>query len=155
MIRAIVKAPDPLLGRVSGPFIWGVHDPVLVDLVDTLQANAAIGLAAVQIGEPVRALVFKPSPHAIQIMVNPRVVSVMGSDAQKEWCLSYPWLNGVRVNRPYSGVVEWEDGPSQPMRAEFFGLPFRCILHELDHLNGVTIDTHRRANAEIHQKEPT
>jgi peptide deformylase len=146
MRRSIVKAPDKRLFMVSRPFDWDTDMPVLQDLADSFDTAVARGLAAPQIGHNVRAFIFKPDKESPVIMVNPVIIKQSGIfSTLDERCLSYPWLSGIPVSRAMSGSVQWEEGLLSDAQRSFNGWDFRCILHEIDHCDGITIDTHRRA----------
>jgi peptide deformylase len=143
---SIVKAPDNRLFQVSRPFDWILDMAVLRDLVDSFDTAVARGLSAPQIGHNVRAFIFKPDGKNPVIMVNPVILRESGIfSTLDEGCLSYPGLPSVAICRPMSGSVQWEESPSQTVSRSFRGWDFRCILHEIDHLNGITIDTYRKA----------
>jgi peptide deformylase len=93
-----------------------------------------VGLAAPQIGELVRIAVVDctdhpraEDPNGLMVLVNPRIDTASGSELGREGCLSIPELTG-NVRRPTRIEV-----------AGFTSVGFeaRCILHELDHLDGV------------------
>jgi peptide deformylase len=97
-----------------------------------------VGLAAPQIGEPVRVAVVDCSehpravdPNGLMVLVNPRVTWSEGSELGREGCLSIPDLTG-NVRRATAITVE-----AGPLAVESTGFEARCIQHELDHLDGV------------------
>jgi peptide deformylase len=105
-----------------------------------------IGLAAIQVGEPLRMLVLdlakEDEPKAPQIFVNPEIVE--GSDERsiyEEGCLSIPDYY-AEVERPAKVRVKYidRDGKAQEVAAE--GLLATCLQHEIDHLNGVLFIDH-------------
>ena len=105
-----------------------------------------IGLAAIQIGEPVRMLVIDlakedetPAPH---VFINPEILSSADTrSVYEEGCLSIPDYY-AEVERPASVRVKYldRDGKLQEMEAE--GLMATCLQHEIDHLNGVLFIDH-------------
>lgn len=143
MIRSIIKGPDPLLATVSRPVEPGnpEHQAILQDLADTFaDTPRSLGLSAVQIGQPIRAFVMRWGDGIMQFL-NPVVAwsSVLNQGAGEE-CMSYPWLSPVNVIRPREIVLSCEG--QQVIHME--GLEARIALHEIDHLNGITIDILRR-----------
>ena len=71
------------------------------------------------------------------MLINPEVVATSGSlDTYEEGCLSIP---GVYLNvvRPSQVDIKYRDEQGRPQRRKADGLMARCILHEMDHLNGV------------------
>ena len=147
-IRPILTVPDPILKLVSKP-VDAVTDEtrkLMDDMLETMYAAPGIGLAAVQIGEPVRVIVMdlarEDEPKAPRYFVNPEILETNDElQAYEEGCLSVPDYYD-EVERPkrvrlrylnYNGeqVEEWADG----MYAV-------CIQHEMDHLQGTLFIDH-------------
>ena len=147
-IKPILKYNAPELRQVCPPFDWNNPEHVagLQDLHDTLadaQGGRALGLAANQIGLMARAFAFRMGGQ-IEIAVNPKVY---GTDptmvTEEESCLSFPNLK-AKVQRPASGRVIYETGPIEHRFVSLTGWEFRCFQHEMDHLQGITLDILRR-----------
>ena len=147
-IKPLVILPDPVLRQVSRP-VERVDDALrrlADDMLETMYAAPGIGLAAVQIGEPVRLLVIDlakegepPAPH---VFINPEVLErADGRSTYEEGCLSIPDYY-AEVERPASVRVEYldRDGRRQEIVAE--GLMAPCLQHEIDHLDGVLFIDH-------------
>ena len=110
-------------------------------MIDFMVAHKGIGLAANQVGITKRVFTMGsnniegfPFPFAA---FNPKIVSAgVNEELAEEGCLSYPdlWL---KVKRPITVVVEYQDSDSNTHTVEMSGLIARCFQHELDHLNGV------------------
>ena len=147
-LKPLIILPDPVLRQVSNP-VERVDDAVrklASDMLDTMYDAPGIGLAAIQVGEPLRLLVIDlakegedPAPH---VFINPEIVAT--SDARsvyEEGCLSIPDYY-AEVERPASVRVKYldRDGKLQEMEAE--GLMATCLQHEIDHLNGVLFIDH-------------
>ena len=139
-VRAVITYPDPILKQVAAPAQMSEVDRLVTDLVDTMRANErCVGLAAPQIGVPARVAVVDVTghphakdPHGLIVMVNPRVIEVSeGSKVSREGCLSLPDLT-ANVRRPRRAVIETGSG-----EIEVRGIEARCLLHELDHLEGI------------------
>ena len=147
-LREILVVPDPVLKQVSTP-VEVVDDELralMDDMLETMYAAPGIGLAAVQIGEPVRMLVIDlakdPEPKAPQFYINPEVVwSSEERSVYEEGCLSIPDYY-ADVERPASVKVRHLDldGKEHEITAE--GLLATCLQHEIDHLNGVLFIDH-------------
>lgn len=140
--REILKYPDTRL-EVSCRPVDSFDDDLRAlarDMLDTMRANAGIGLAAPQIGEDVQLTVVDLSggtdPEQQMVLVNPRVVEEEGEERDEEGCLSFPELILV-VPRPARVVVEARDLEGEPLRIQAEGLLARCLHHEIDHLQGV------------------
>lgn len=141
-VRDIRLLGDPILRRECDP-VDAVDDEVralIRDLEETMYDADGIGLAAPQVGVPLRVFVYDvrdpDDPRAAGTLVNPRVVSTEGIERDTEGCLSVPGLQEV-VERPARVVVEGLDGEGQDVRIEADGLLARCLQHERDHLDGV------------------
>ncbi|MCL7958948.1 MAG: peptide deformylase [marine benthic group bacterium] len=108
------------------------------DLLETMYAEDGIGLAAPQIGVPLRVFVYDVREDEIApgVLVNPRIVEATGKQKEVEGCLSIPGLDEV-VERSGQVVVEGLDRDGEPVRIEATGLLSRCLQHENDHLDGV------------------
>lgn len=145
MIMPILKGPDPRLLQVSRAVDLATNAAALNDLRETfVECPDARGLAAVQIGHLIRAFIMRRDRGRVDLFVNPSIISSSAqASAEREECLSYPWLK-VPVVRPVSGNVEWTDEFGSRHSGLLQGWDFRCFLHELDHLNGITIDLIRR-----------
>lgn len=141
MIRPIVRYGTPGLQAPSRPvetFDAALHT-LLDDMIDTMYAAPGIGLAAPQIGVPLRVCVIdlsvgKKGGQLIEL-VNPEFLERDGLQLEEEGCLSVPGLQAT-VPRPAKAVVQGADRHGQPVRIEGTGLLARALQHELDHLDG-------------------
>jgi peptide deformylase len=137
LIREVLLHPHPLLTRRAEP----ATDPgaVIADLLDTMRAfGHCVGIAAPQIGEPVRVAVVDctghrkaPDAHGELILVNPVIVAAEGSEVGREGCLSIPDLT-ADVRRATEIEVDAEG-----LHLEAEGFEARVIQHEIDHLDGL------------------
>jgi peptide deformylase len=104
-----------------------------------MYAAPGIGLAATQIGVPLRIFVADVSggrnPADLLIFVNPELLEVSGTQYEDEGCLSVPGFNAT-VGRPARAVVRGLDRDGEPHTVEGTGLLARCFQHEMDHLDG-------------------
>ncbi len=105
------------------------------DLKDTVRAENGAGLAAPQIGVPVRAVVVDVEEGLFE-MVNPVILFRKGEQTGPEGCLSVKGKQGT-VTRPMKIKAEYRDrfGRKHKLTAE--GFFARAVCHELDHLDGV------------------
>lgn len=143
MLMTIRKYGDSVLRRKAEPVT--VFDAALAklaaDMAETMYAAPGIGLAAPQVGVGKRLITVDVSHDeahdGLHKMVNPRVLEVSPeTDRQDEGCLSVPDFYEPVV-RPLRIRVAFQDlqGTEHTMDAE--GLLARCILHEIDHLEGI------------------
>ena len=140
-VRPVLRVPHPDLKRVARDVGGDESERVAADLLDTMRSfPRCVGIAAPQIGELVRLVVVDvsqhpkapASQHGLLVLANPRLVASEGAEVAREGCLSIPDLT-ANVRRATNIRVE-ADG-RDPFDAE--GFEARCILHELDHLDGV------------------
>jgi peptide deformylase len=110
------------------------------DMIETMYAAPGIGLAATQIGVPLRVFVVDTSVGrdrtALITMVNPTFVTREGMQLEEEGCLSVPGFNATVV-RPARAVLKGVDRDGAECTAEGTGLLARAFQHEMDHLDGV------------------
>jgi peptide deformylase len=134
-LRHIITLPDPKLRLHSAPL--GQVD----DTVETMHDAPGIGLAAIQIAEPVRAVVIdvakKDEPPQPQVFVNPEIVWLADERAvYEEGCLSIPEYY-EEVERPAKARVRFLDRDGRPQEIVVEGLMATALQHEIDHLDGV------------------
>ncbi len=139
-VREIRMLGDPLLRVASAP-VETVDDAIrelIDDMVETMRAYEGIGLAAPQIGVPVRVFVYdvQEGDGASGVLVNPEVIERSGSAKDTEGCLSIPGLTEI-VERARDVVVRGLDAEGNEVSIEAGGLLSRCFQHEIDHLDGV------------------
>jgi peptide deformylase len=108
------------------------------NLVKYMQSQNAIGLAANQVGIPKRLFVMQVDA-IIRHCFNPEVLWISDTTVQDtEGCVSFPGQTAW-VERAQTIGVKYQDHRGQPQQHTLSGLAARCYLHELDHLNGVTM----------------
>ncbi len=112
---------------------------LLSDMAETMYAAPGIGLAAPQIGVPLRVCVIDvfvgKKAGELHELVNPEMVMREGIQMEEEGCLSLPGFNATVV-RPTRAVVNAVDRDGAPITIEGTGLLARALQHELDHLDG-------------------
>lgn len=146
-ILPLVIAPDPRLKAKSEP-IAVIDDSIrtlAMDMLVTMYHEHGIGLAAVQVGVLKRLLVADVTwregegPGKQYVLINPEIVDNKAEPhSYKEGCLSFP-DQFVEVTRPESVRIRYQDLSGETKEETFDGLLATCILHEIDHLNGVTL----------------
>jgi peptide deformylase len=142
-IREILVAPDPRLRQKSKP-VAEVDDAVrrlMDDMLETMYAAPGIGLAAIQVGVPLRAVVMdlagENEEKQPRYFVNPEILAPSEETAvYEEGCLSVPEFY-EEVERPARCRVRYLDYEGRPQLLEAEGLLATCIQHEIDHLDGV------------------
>ena len=144
-VRKIITPPNPLLRQPSLK-VAQVDDTIralIRDMFDTMYAAPGIGLAAVQIGEPLAVVVMdihsgdkdkEPRPLAL---INPEVVWTSDERVTyQEGCLSVPEIYD-EVERPAEVKVRFLDEQGNEQERHFSGLEAICVQHEIDHTKGI------------------
>ena len=141
MIRPIVRYGDPVLARKAEP-VAEVDDEIrrlIDDMIETMYAAPGIGLAAPQVGVPLRVFVIDISGGRkggeVIALVNPEFVERTGMQLEEEGCLSVPGHNAT-VARPERAVVRGLNRDGELVTIDGTGLLARALQHEVDHLDG-------------------
>src|SRR6478609_5247370 len=155
-IRRIYETPDPVLRQTSRPVeTFDAELKTLVaDMFETMYAAPGIGLAAVQVGAPIRLLVIDlqepadaedPESKPVRdprVFINPEILWHSDQDVPyTEGCLSVP-EQYAEVMRPDRIRARWQDVEGTTYEEEIDGLLAVCLQHEMDHLNGVLFIDH-------------
>lgn len=141
-LREIVKWGDPVLHAPSAPVkeFDGSLATLVKDMVETMYAAPGIGLAAPQIGVPLRVIVIDLSvgeeKGALITVVNPEFVERDGEQRHEEGCLSVPGFGGTPV-RPARVVVKGLDLDGKERVYTATDLLARAFCHEIDHIDGL------------------
>ncbi|HWI18091.1 MAG TPA: peptide deformylase, partial [Vicinamibacterales bacterium] len=137
----ILRLGDSILGQPSQPVdaIAPEIETLIDDMIATMYAAPGIGLAAPQVGHPLRIFVIDLSlgkdPAALHTMINPEFVEREGMQLEEEGCLSIPGFTST-VARPKRVVVKGLNRHGEEHTIEGTGLLARALQHEIDHLNG-------------------
>jgi peptide deformylase len=142
MIRPILKYGDSLLHEKTRivDAITADIDRLVDDMIETMYAAPGVGLAATQVGVPLRVFVVDISvgrdPNGLMVFVNPEFVERDGVQLEEEGCLSVPGFNAT-VMRPMRVVLKGLDRNGDPQQHEGTALLARAFQHEMDHLDGM------------------
>ena len=155
-IRRIYETPDAVLRQISKP-VDTFDDELrmlVADMFETMYAAPGIGLAAVQVGVPIRLLVIdlqepndpedpeSPVVRDPKIFINPEILWHSDNEVPyTEGCLSVP-EQYAEVMRPDRIRAKWQDVEGKTYEEEIDGLLAVCLQHEMDHLNGVLFIDH-------------
>ena len=167
-IREIIEVPDPRLKQVSAP-VTEFNDELrtlVADMFETMYDAPGIGLAAIQVGVPLRVLVIDLQPedpdaepevctahggheHSHQplkreprVFINPEILDP--SDDMRiyqEGCLSVPEIY-AEVERPARFRARWQDLDGKVHEEDMDDLLATCLQHEMDHLEGILFIDH-------------
>lgn len=169
-IREIIEVPDPRLKTVSKPVeaFDGELKTLVEDMFETMYDANGIGLAAIQVGVPLRVLVIdlqEPDPDAEpvechhdhgdghahthqpikndpRVFVNPEILDPAEElNTYQEGCLSVPEIY-ADVDRPKACRVRWQDIEGNVHEEQMEGMMATCIQHEMDHLEGILFIDH-------------
>jgi len=157
-VRDVLHYPHPALKAIAEPAVVDPTDDGLSkteraarDLLETMRDfGHCVGLAATQLGDLIRIVAVDVTGHkkartesGLLLLANPRVVAQEGAEVAREGCLSIPHLT-ANVRRATTIAVEADaleltgDGfASNPRRIETDAFEARCLLHEIDHLDGI------------------
>ncbi len=166
-IREILEAPDARLKVVSEP-VTRFDDELKIlveDMFETMYDAPGIGLAAIQVGVPLRVLVIdlqpedpdaepvacnhdghhhhhQPTKKEPRVFINPEVLDPSEEHSvYQEGCLSVPEIY-AEVERPARIRARWQDLDGKVHEEEMDGLMATCLQHEMDHLEGILFIDH-------------
>jgi len=147
-VLTVVVFPDPVLRekcREVSAFDEKLKK-LVGDMAETMYANEGVGLAAPQVGLPIRVAVIDTAPaeergRAPVVLVNPVIVEREGTLEWKEGCLSLPGVE-VETNRSARVTVRARDAAGSEISVTGEGLAAVAMQHEIDHLDGVLLFDH-------------
>jgi len=155
-ILPIIVIPDPILREPSKP-VERVDESLRKfadNMLETMYDAPGVGLAAIQVAEPIRMLTVdvsekeeEPQPR---IFINPKVVQVSDKpNVYEEGCLSIPDVY-AEIERPAEVTVEYLDLSGEQKSIKADGLLATVLQHEIDHLDGkLFIDYLSKLNREM------
>ena len=155
MILPIVAYGDPVLKKIAKDITkdYPKFDDLLVNMFETMYNAFGVGLAAPQIGLPIRLFIMDTTPFAEdedlseeeqqalngfrRVFINAKIIEETGDEwAFNEGCLSIPDVREDVFRKP-NVVMEYLDENFEPQTESFDGLIARVIQHEYDHIDGV------------------
>jgi peptide deformylase len=147
-VREIITVPDKRLKLISkaAPGVDDALRALLDDMLETMYAAPGIGLAAIQVGEPVRAIVMdldhKDGERNPRYFVNPEILwASEETQPYEEGCLSVPEIYD-EVERPAHVRLRYLNYQGEVVEEDAEGVFAVCIQHEMDHLDGVLFIDH-------------
>jgi peptide deformylase len=164
--RVILVAGEPKLRQKAkkiksfGPSL----EALIGDMLDSMHAVDGLGLAAPQIGVPLRVIVIETPPETdeegqpvqpghLYVYCNPEIVKSSGEEELDEACLSVPGYVGA-VKRATSVSVKGQDATGRRIRTKAEGLLARAFQHEIDHLDGILFIDRVDSPEKLHRIEP-
>ncbi|OYZ44972.1 MAG: peptide deformylase [Novosphingobium sp. 16-62-11] len=166
-IREIIEVPDQRLKQVSVPvekFDYELRT-LVSDMFETMYDAPGIGLAAIQVGVPLRVLVIDlqpedpdaepvacdhdghhhhhtPTKREPRVFINPEILDPSDDlRLYQEGCLSVPEIY-AEVERPARIRARWQDLDGSIHEEEMDDLMATCLQHEMDHLEGILFIDH-------------
>ncbi|MCW1427884.1 peptide deformylase [Novosphingobium sp. JCM 18896] len=167
-IREIIEIPDPRLKQVSAPVEKFDEElkTLVADMFETMYDAPGIGLAAIQVGVPLRVLVIdlqpddpdaepevctahgghehthQPTKREPRVFINPEILDPSEETSiYNEGCLSVPEIF-AEVERPARIRARWQDIDGKVHEEEMDDLMATCLQHEMDHLEGILFIDH-------------
>jgi peptide deformylase len=124
------------------------------DMIDTMRAAPGVGLAAPQVGSPLRIAVIGLPEQEVIVLVNPEIVRRSGERRVEEGCLSVPGYV-AEINRSQSVTVKALGRQGRPLRVKAKDdLLAQALEHEVDHLNGVLYIDYLESMEQLVKLEP-
>lgn len=122
------------------------------DMIKTMQEANGVGLAAPQVGVPLRVIVIQMPGGQPLAIINPEIVEHTGEQEVTEGCLSVPGYIG-EIKRSAQVIVKGRDRQGKKIKIKADGLMAEALEHETDHLNGVLYIDHVESRDKLHQVE--
>ena len=153
-ILPICHLPDPVLRRKAKrvPRIDHSIQQLIDDMVETMQQVNGVGLAAPQVGIPLRLVVLQMPDEKPIAIINPEVVKRAGEREVSEGCLSVPGYGG-EIKRSVSVTVKGWDRQGKAIRIKATDLMAQALEHELDHLNGTLYIDHIESQDKLYKTQ--
>jgi len=155
-IIPIRVVPDPVLRQKSKRVrsIDGSIQKLISDMIETMHAvPGRAGLAAPQVGIPLRVIVIGIPGQEDIALINPKIVRSSGERLVNEGCLSLPGYVG-EIKRALSVTVKGRNQKGKETRIKADELLAQALEHEIDHLNGVLYVDHLESMDKLRKIEP-
>lgn len=147
MIYDLVQSDNKILKQECEPFDFAnpqvnPHE-FAANLKESMIHHKGVGISACQVGYPLRVFAAGDphDPENIVVMFNARIVDMSEQIVlMEEGCLSYPGLF-IKVKRPEEIRIRFSNADGETTTRAYDGIPARVILHEYDHMEGITFHT--------------
>jgi len=134
------------------PSVDGSIQRLIDDMIETMQQANGVGLAAPQVGVPLRVIVLQMPREEPIVLINPKIVKRAGEQEVTEGCLSVPGYFG-EIKRSAEVVVKGKDRWDKAIRIKAAGLMAEALEHEVDHLDGRLYIDHIESADRLHKVE--
>ena len=154
-VRTLCYLPGDTVLRQKAKRVPSIDDSIqqlIDDMVETMRQVDGIGLAAPQVGVPLRVIVLQMPEEELVAIINPEVVKRAGEREVTEGCLSVPGYAG-EIKRSVSITVKGLNRQGKAIRIKATGLMAQALEHELDHLNGVLFVDHVKSRDKLYKVE--
>ncbi len=147
--------PDPVLRQKAKKVnnIDGSIPKLVNNMIETMRAASGVGLAAPQVGVPLRIIVIGIPDQEPFGLINPQIVRKNGERVIDEGCLSIPGYIG-QVTRSVAVTAKGLDTKGKEIRVKGTELLAQALEHEIDHLNGVLYIDHLTNQDTFRKVEP-
>jgi peptide deformylase len=154
-VLPIFTVPEPVLRQKSKRVkaIDGSVQRLVDNMIETMHSASGVGLAAPQLGVPLRVIVIGLPGEENMVLINPEIVRRTGERWVTEGCLSIPGYFG-ELKRAQSVRVKGRDLSGKEKRIKAEELLAQALEHEIDHLNGVLYIDHLESADKLHKIEP-
>lgn len=154
-VLPIRVAPDPVL-RQKAKRVRNIDTSIhklIKDMLETMHDAPGVGLAAPQVGVPLRVIVIGIPEQDDFALINPEVVKTKGERVVSEGCLSIPGYIG-QLKRAESVTVKGRDPSGKEVRIKAEELLAQALEHEIDHVNGVLYVDRLESEDDLRKIEP-
>ncbi|MGD0856404.1 MAG: peptide deformylase [Dehalococcoidia bacterium] len=137
-VLKIRKNPDPIL-RKKAKKVTNIDvsvQRIIDNMIETLDKASGVGLAANQVGVPLRIVIIHIPDKDVIVLINPEIIEKTGERLVVEGCLSVPGYQ-AEVKRSESVRVKARDRQGKLFRKKATDLLAQAFEHEIDHLNGI------------------
>jgi len=154
-ILSIRVLPEPILRQKSKRVrvIDGSVQRLISNMIETMHSAGGVGLAAPQLGTPLRVIVIGMPEQEDIVLINPKIVRRSGERLVDEGCLSVPGYIG-EIKRAEIVRVKGRDQNGKEIRIKANELLAQVLEHEMDHLNGVLYIDYLESMDKLRKIEP-
>ena len=154
-VLPIYQFPHPILKQKAKRvrIIDGSIQKLISDMIETMHYVHGAGLAAPQVGVPLRIIVIGISGGEDIVLINPEIVRREGEQLVEESCFSVPGYIG-QIKRAESVRVKGRDQNGKEIRIKADELLAQALEHEIDHLNGVLYIDYPETRNTLRKIEP-
>jgi len=154
VIREILLYDEPILRQKAKKVkrVDASIERLVDDMIETMRAANGVGLAAPQVGVPLRVVVIEVPDQDVIVLVNPEVVKASGERLIEEGCLSVPGYVG-EIKRHVTVVVKARDLRGKEIRVKGTALLAQALEHETEHLDGVLFFDHLESMDQLRRIE--